>query len=588
MAQETSSSRLQRVIKTVETLTADDQDMLIEIIGQRLAEQRCAEPEHQALPDEFTELERRARSLRQSEHQFRSLVERSLDGIVLTDEQGAIIEWNQAMEHISGLKRDEALGQPFWDIQFRLTLEEPNTPASYELSRAAMLEALRTGEPPYLNPTAEVVYRHADGSQRVAHQVAFPIETDKGFRIGIIACDITARAQAYRMLEQNGEERSRQLSALLEVSHNVASTLELKPLLGLILDQLKTIVDYDVAAIYVFEGDELHILDYRGPLPKEQVLGHAFTLDRSPVHQEVLRHSQPLTIDDVRDDTSLAHAFRSWLGDLPVAAFSDTGTWMGIPMIVKERAIGMVALSHPDPKHYTAHHGELALAIAIHAAVAIENARLHEQAQQLAMMQERQRIARELHDSVAQALYSVTLYTDAADMALSAGRQDTAIEHLHELRETVQEALRNIRLLMFELRPRELEKEGLAAAIQARIAAVEARIGLQTELQVEGEEGLPFSIKEELYRIAQEAMNNVVKHAQARQMGVRLRFTGQTAELEVWDDGVGFDPAQVQPHGGLGLRGMRERVDRFGGALEIKSAPGQGTRVSVKMGTWGT
>jgi signal transduction histidine kinase len=256
-------------------------------------------------------------------------------------------------------------------------------------------------------------------------------------------------------------------------------------------------------------------------------------------------------------------------------------------MIVKERMIGMLALSHPEPKHYTAHHGELALAIAIHAAIAIENARLHEQAQQLATMEERQRIARELHDSVAQALYTVTLYTDAAAMALSAGRQDTATEHLHELRETVQEALRNIRVLMFELRPRELEKEGLAAAIQSRLAAVEARIGLQTELQVEGEEGLPFAIKEELYRIAREALNNVVKHAQARQTGVRLRFAGQTAELQVWDDGVGFDPARVPAQGGLGLRGMRERVDRLGGTLEIESAPGRGTRVSVKLGTLG-
>jgi PAS domain S-box-containing protein len=576
------------VIETVETLTADDQDTLIEIIHQRLAEQRRAEPEHEALPTEFTERERTATSPRESEHQFRSLVERSRDGIVLIDEQGAIIEWNQAMEHISGLKRGEALGQPFWDIQVRLTREEPKTLADDELSKAAVFEALRTGAPLYSNHTAEMVYRHADGSLRVAQQVAFPIETDKGFRIGITARDITARAQAYRMLEQQSEERRRQLSALLEVSHNVASTLELKPLLGLILDQIKTTVDFAVAAVYVFEEGELHLLDYRGPLPKEQVLGHTFSLDRAPVHQEVLRHRQPLTIDDVQDDTSLAHAFRTWLGEPSVTTFSHIGTWIGIPMIVKERVIGMVALSHPDAKHYTAHHSELALAIAIHAAVAIENARLHEQAQQLAKMEERQRIARELHDSVSQALYSVTLYTDAIDMALSAGRQDTAAEHLHELRESVQEALRSIRLLMFELRPRELEKEGLAAAIQARMAAVEARIGLQTELQVEGDEGLPFALIEELYRIAQEAMNNVVKHAQASQMGVRLRFTGQTAELEVWDDGVGFEPARVQPHGGMGLRGMQERVDRFGGALEIKSAPGQGTRVSVKIGTWRT
>lgn len=567
-------------IETAETLTVDDQARLIEVIRRRLAEQRRA-----ASPAESDEREREATLLSESDLRFRSLFERSLDGIVLIDEQGAIIEWNQAMEHISGLKRDEALGQPFWDTQVRLTREEPKTPASHELSHAAMFEALRTGELPYLNPTVEVVYRHADGSQRVAQQAAFLIETGTGFRIGVTACDITARAQAYRTSERRSEERSRQLTALLEVSQNVASTLELKPLLGRILDQLQSVVDYDVAAIYVFEDDELRLLDYRGPLSREQVLGHTFTLGDAPVHQEVLRHRQPLTIDDVRDDTWLAQVFRSWLGDLPVATFAAVGSWLGIPMIVKERVIGMVDLGHPEPKHYTAHHGELALAIAIQAAVAIENARLHEQAQQLAMMEERQRIARELHDSVAQALYTVTLYTDAADLALAAGRQDAATAHLHELRATVQDALRDIRLLMFELRPRELEREGLAAAIQARLVAVEERVGLQTELQVEGEEGLPFSIKEELYRIAQEAMNNVVKHARARQMGVRLRFAGPTAELVVWDDGVGFDPTRAQARGGLGLRGMQERVDRYGGALEIESTPGQGTRVRVKLGT---
>ncbi len=208
---------------------------------------------------------------------------------------------------------------------------------------------------------------------------------------------------------------------------------------------------------------------------------------------------------------------------------------------------------------------------------------LHQQGRRLAVIEERQRLARELHDSVAQAIYTITLYGDAAIKALSAGRQEAVKGHLRDLRQTAQEALRDMRLLVFELRPPELEKTGLSAAIQSRLEAVEARAGLQTELHVEGEERLPLTVEEELYRIAQEALNNVVKHSRARQVSVRLRFADDVASLVVWDDGVGFDPALARSQGGMGLQSMKERAQRLTGALEIESAPGQGTRIKVQV-----
>ncbi len=206
-------------------------------------------------------------------------------------------------------------------------------------------------------------------------------------------------------------------------------------------------------------------------------------------------------------------------------------------------------------------------------------ARLYEQQQ----MEERQRLARDLHDSVTQSLYSVTLYAQAVADLLAAGQAGEARKTVRELQDTAQEALREMRLLIFELRPPALEKEGLLAALQARLEAVEARAGLKTELYFEEQQRLPLALEEALYRIAQEAINNVLKHARARCVTVHLQFGPKTVCLQVSDDGVGFDPASAHNKGGLGLRGMKERVEHIGGRLSISSSPGQGTQVTVEI-----
>jgi len=197
---------------------------------------------------------------------------------------------------------------------------------------------------------------------------------------------------------------------------------------------------------------------------------------------------------------------------------------------------------------------------------------------------ERTRLARELHDSVTQSLYSVTLYAEASARLLTTGQHLEAADHLRELRDTAQEALREMRLLIFELRPPALEKSGLAAALQARLEAVEGRGGMQIEFQVEGaslEERVPFGVQEELYQIAREALNNVLKHAQARHVGIHLQFQDSCTNLLVFDDGIGFDPSQAREGGRLGLSGMQERADKIGATLQIESTPGQGARVTV-------
>jgi len=259
---------------------------------------------------------------------------------------------------------------------------------------------------------------------------------------------------------------------------------------------------------------------------------------------------------------------------------------ISIPLMAKGRFIGALNLSTNRMRSFTPDQIALLKAIGQQVGVAVENAHLYERAEQAAALAERNRLARELHDSVTQSLYSVTLYAEAAARLLTAGQHAEATDHLRELRDTAQEALREMRLLIFELRPPALEKSGLIAALQSRLEAVEGRGGILTELQVEGAheaDRVPLAIQEELFQIAREALNNALKHAHAQHVRVRVQFRQEAARLEVRDDGVGFDPAQTLARGGLGLPGMKERAQKIGADLEITSAPGKGTTVRVAV-----
>jgi PAS domain S-box-containing protein len=253
-----------------------------------------------------------------------------------------------------------------------------------------------------------------------------------------------------------------------------------------------------------------------------------------------------------------------------------------VPLKVDAKVIGILNILN-KPGELTQEDMRIIDLFADQAAIIIEHVRLQYQAEQLAVLEERQRLARELHDSVTQALYSVTLYADAARMAFSAEKWEALERNLQEVRNMSREAMYDMRLLVFELRPFMLETEGLASALRARLAAVEGRSGLKTEVLVEKGRRLPTKIEEELYRIAQEALNNVVKHAGATQVQVQLKFDENTVSMEMSDDGKGFEPEAVSKSGGFGLQGIQERVQQLGGALNIESAPLRGTRLSVRI-----
>ena len=204
---------------------------------------------------------------------------------------------------------------------------------------------------------------------------------------------------------------------------------------------------------------------------------------------------------------------------------------------------------------------------------------LRRQAGELAAGEERAHLARELHDSVTQALFSMTLVTRSVEMLLDRD-VDAARTQLIQLRDLQREALAEMRALIFELRPGNLEQDGLTRALRTHTAALQGRIGLPVVVESALQERLPLAIEEVLYRISQEALHNVVKHAGARQVRVEVARAGKGVRLRIEDDGKGFDPSRV-PDSHLGLAGMRARAEKVGAEFVCRSEPGKGTTIEV-------
>jgi PAS domain S-box-containing protein len=206
---------------------------------------------------------------------------------------------------------------------------------------------------------------------------------------------------------------------------------------------------------------------------------------------------------------------------------------------------------------------------------------LREQAAALAAGEERAHLARELHDSVTQALFSMTLLTRTTEILLDRD-PEKARDKLGTLRDLQREALAEMRALIFELRPGNLEQDGLDRALKTHTAALSGRIGLPIVVSTNLDDRLPIEIEDVIYRIAQEALHNIVKHAGARQVHVELEGRPDTVSLRIVDDGQGFDPTNI-PEGHLGLAGMRARAAKIGGRLTIRSRPGSGTTVELQV-----
>ena len=397
-------------------------------------------------------------------------------------------------------------------------------------------------------------------------------------RIDTLQAEIRERDRAAATLALRNARLNDELRHRLAESESFGRVL-VSLLQKTVLEQVLDIVCTEAQGLVGATGSAVLLLADHTWLDVKHRLGEPATVvERLPVDGtlagRIVRQGKPVRLND---PARFANAqVIQWPAELT--------TLLTLPLRANGGVIGVLDVVN-KAGGFTEEDERVMSVFASQAAMAIEHARLQQQAEQLAVLEERQRLARELHDSVTQSLYSVTLYANAAALALAAGKAAAAADYLSELQGTAQEGMRDMRLLIFQLHPPVLEAEGLVAALQTRLAAVEERAGLQTHFRVEGERRVPIAIEEDLYWIAQEALNNVRKHAAAHEVTVRLHFSDTSIQLEVIDDGVGYDLSTVRAEGrgSGGLRSIAERTARLGGRLHHASRPGAGTQLSVEV-----
>lgn len=382
-------------------------------------------------------------------------------------------------------------------------------------------------------------------------------------------------AAFYRERIRTAEREQRTLAEALRDSAAVlSSTLNIEEVLERILANVGRVVHHDSANIMLIDANSTHIVrtggsgQRTGGLHTELVPSQTFPLLNNPPAD-----MEPVIIQDVSK-------YNGWV-QLPWAP--ATRAFTGAPICLKDELIGYLNLYSETPGFFSEEHAERLRAFADQAAIAINNARLYDQAQALATVEERQRLARELHDGVSQSLGSAKLIADVLPRIWERdpARAEQALSHLGQL--TV-DALVEMRMLLMELRPDALAGTELVELLTRLTQIATSRRGIPVELEIKGSMTFPNDVKLALYRVAQEGLNNVVKHALATHACVSVHVKPEKVVMRIEDDGRGFDfePEDV-PAAHFGLRIMRERMAEIRGTLRVKSQSGEGTTV---MATW--
>ena len=396
-----------------------------------------------------------------------------------------------------------------------------------------------------------------------------------------------ALAAERNQLEDRVAERTKELERLLDVAKMTNLALDLPAFETTVMRLLQTVIPFEVGAIWELDADN-HLRELsrfgsnRVYTPDNDLWTY---LPDQDIHlREMIERQAPVVIDDIFVDEPFAAAhLRRWIrvaGQVPAYVRSS----IYVPLISHERVTGLLVLHSSATHFFDPPRAALAQAFASQVAVAIENAALHEQKVHGAAMAERSRLARELHDSVSQALFGVVLGARTAIQLAGNTPSSDAMQYVLKLSEA---ALAEMRVLIYELRPESLATEGLLAALRRQASALLARHNLQVDLQLDQDEpALPIKTKEALYRIGVEAVQNTIKHASATKVVLTLRAVPHESPaeviLQVEDNGRGFDQTQAHP-GHFGLVGMHERAENIGAQFHMTSQPGRGTRIEIRV-----
>ncbi len=495
---------------------------------------------------------------------YQNIFESVVDGLIISDvESGLMLEANPAACRMHGFTRAEFIGKLLTtcihpDSQFVFS------DSIQELQANGVLDV-------------QVLNVHRDGKTFFAvwRGTVFNYQ-GRDCLLGIVR-NVSKRIQIEELLGKRVEIRTHEQSTLLEISYILASTLELQP--DLILDQLRKIIEYAHGGLFALKDSGLITLAMRGTHLLEEFEPIHIPLNTPETLTVLFNRHRPIRVADVWSDDPQAQFLRSLLEEDAGVLLEGMQSWMWVPLAVKGRIIGGIGVAHEKRDYFTAHHADLALSIANQAAITMINSELYLQAQTSAILEERQRLARNLHDAVNQSLFSAGLIAEVLPRLWDRD-QDEALRSSNDLRKMIRGAMAEMRTLLAELRPSTLIDSDLGELLHQLVNAIEARTNLPVDLTVPKELTLPAEEQVAFYRICQEALNNIAKHSKAGRVVMDVRQDDAVVEMRIYDDGQGFDVEQ-NLSGHYGLIMMRERAEAAGLLLTITSQPGQGTEIKI-------
>jgi signal transduction histidine kinase/HAMP domain-containing protein len=385
---------------------------------------------------------------------------------------------------------------------------------------------------------------------------------------GMLA-SLLRREGTLNLLEEKVAERTRELSAFFDMAMLAGETRQLADTMQPALVKVMEIMSCEAGVIHLYDEDQqtLRPIAHRG-IPKAY-LGQIESIPVDP--------STRTWVESQADkDGSPGHS------TVPaVCEFPDFRSASHTSLRAKGNIQGLLSCYRLADVPFDPYQVYFLNAISEQLGMAVENYRLRLKVEKVATIQERQRLARELHDAVSQSLYSLTLYARSGRDAFAAGDQAKLLDSLQELETNSLAALKEMRLLLYQLRSLALEEKGLLQAIEARFNLVERRSDIQASITMDEGIELPETVEQELFLLITEALNNALKHARANLVSVSLQKENEHIILEVQDNGSGFDPSQAK--GGMGLINMQERAAALGGQIEISNQTDRGTQIRLEI-----
>lgn len=478
--------------------------------------------------------------------------QRMSDGIIVLDNANIIVDINSSAQKIIGLPGEILTGQP----AEKIFIHWPNLAGSLGETRELTL-----------NGSVQI-----DDDWRYLTIHVSPLHNETGRLIGRIITwrDITERKVADAARQQ---ARDDMFILLHSITSAASRALNLDDFLSESIYQIVYTSHSQSIAVYITE-------EYtRKGKPKRLILAahHGLPvslggkIDSVNLDDEIVKwvfdKNEPLLISNIQDDVRLPESIRD-LGETSLIA---------LPMIFEGQPLGLIVLTRTGLAAYSPDEIARLSAVSDEVATFIQSNRQRQLSISLA---ERQRLVRDLHDSVTQRLYALVMLSEATRAGMRAGVTNMPEKVIDRMADNARQALKEMRLFLFQMQPVDFEREGLVAALRQRLSAVEGRADINAKLEADENINLPLEKELATYFIVQEALNNVLKHAKAREVSISLNQKKNFFNIEVEDNGVGFD-TKLMDQTGLGLKSMRERAEQIGGKLKIHSSPGGGTRISV-------